>query len=154
MKRTRNVLMGMTIVLAGAIGAATSAPVVFAKEKKEKKDTSPDKLMAEYAAAAKKAGSHKEFTAEAGKAFYNLENKNKKGEMTSCATCHTPEPTKTGKTTAGKPIDPVAVSANPDRFTNKAKVEKWFKRNCGDVFQRACTPQEKGDFIAYMKAAK
>lgn len=154
MKRTNNVLMGLAVVLAGAIGAASYAPVVVAQEKKEKKDTNPDKLMAEYAAAAKKAGSYKEFTAEAGKAFYNLENKNKKGEMTSCATCHTTDPTKPGKTTAGKAIEPVAVSANPARFTNKAKVEKWFKRNCGDVFQRACTPQEKGDFIAYMKAAK
>jgi hypothetical protein len=29
-------------------------------------------------------------------------------------------------------------------------VEKWFTRTCQDVLGRACTAQEKGDFITYM----
>lgn len=50
----------------------------------------------------------------------------------------------------GKPIDPLAPAANPERFTNPAKVEKWFKRNCKDVLKRECTPQEKGDVLTYL----
>ena len=44
----------------------------------------------------------------------------------------------------------MAVSANPKRYTNKADVEKWFKRNCKQVLGRECTPAEKGDFITFM----
>ncbi|TBR21868.1 MAG: DUF1924 domain-containing protein, partial [Candidatus Nitrosotenuis sp.] len=29
-------------------------------------------------------------------------------------------------------------------------VEKWFKRNCKETLERECTPQEKGDFLAYL----
>ncbi|MGZ3790026.1 MAG: DUF1924 domain-containing protein, partial [Bacteriovorax sp.] len=35
-----------------------------------------------------------------------------------------------------------------------AKVQKWFKRNCNDVLERVCTPQEKGDFVKYMMSIK
>ena len=31
-----------------------------------------------------------------------------------------------------------------------AKAEKWFARNCDTVLARACTAQEKGNFIAFM----
>jgi hypothetical protein len=48
----------------------------------------------------------------------------------------------------------MAPSANPQRFTDAAKVEKWFKRNCNDVLRRSCTAEEKGDFIAYMLSIK
>ena len=44
----------------------------------------------------------------------------------------------------------MAVSVTPDRFTDLAKVEKWFRRNCNTVLGRECTPAEKGDFIAFM----
>lgn len=116
---------------------------------------SPDEIMAKYAAEVKKTNkSFKEFSAAKGKAFYSAENTNKKGETMSCATCHTPDPTKAGKTEVGKKIDPIAISANKKRFTDLKKVEKWFKRNCKDVLDRECTAQEKGDFIAYMKSAK
>jgi len=130
------------------------SPAAIGEGEKKGPPTTPDALLTEYAAAATKEGHFKEFTAEAGKTFYLTEQKNKKGEMVSCATCHTKDPTKSGKTRAGKKIEPMAVSANDTRYKDKAKVEKWFKRNCGDVFNRACTPQEKGDFLAYMKAAK
>jgi hypothetical protein len=33
-------------------------------------------------------------------------------------------------------------------------MEKWFKRNCGDVLGRVCTPAEKGDVIAYLNSLK
>ena len=56
------------------------------------------------------------------------------------------------RTRAGQAIDPMAVSANSDRFTDFAKDEKWFKRNCSTVLHRECTPTEKGDFISFMVA--
>ena len=50
----------------------------------------------------------------------------------------------------GKAFSPLAPAANPGRFRNVAKVEKWFKRNCLDVLKRACTPEEKGDVLTYL----
>ena len=115
----------------------------------------PDDMIQGYTAEAKKADpAFKGFNADNGKKFFLAERKNAKGEMVSCAGCHTKDPTKAGKTRAGKAIEPMAVAANKERFTDKAKVEKWFKRNCQDVYERACTPQEKGDFISFMKSVK
>lgn len=39
---------------------------------------------------------------------------------------------------------------NPERFTNTAKVDKWFKRNCNDVLSRECTATEKADLLAWL----
>ena len=69
----------------------------------------------------------------------------------SCATCHTDNPTEPGKhIVTKKDIKPMAPSANPERFTDTAKVEKWFKRNCKDVLKRECTALEKGDALTYL----
>jgi hypothetical protein len=117
--------------------------------------TTPAALLSELTAVAKKSDKDfKGFTAENGHKFFLAENKDKKGEMVSCSGCHTKDPTKDGKTRAGKVIKPMAVSANSERFTDKAKVEKWFKRNCNDVYARECTAKEKGDFITYLNSAK
>ena len=51
-----------------------------------------------------------------------------------------------------KDIEPMAASANPKRFTDQAKTEKWFGRNCNNVLGRECMPTEKGDFITFMLA--
>jgi uncharacterized membrane protein len=89
----------------------------------------------------------KGFSAERGSQFYHT----KHGAEWSCASCHTDTPTATGKhAKTDKEIKPLAPSANAERFTDAAKVEKWFKRNCGDVLNRACTAQEKGDFLTYV----
>lgn len=117
--------------------------------------TNPEELLKGFEAEAKQENkAFAGFDAGAGKAFYGAEQTTKKGEKVSCGSCHTADPTKTGKTRAGKAIEPMAISANPKRFTDKAKVDKWFKRNCQDVYERVCTPKEKGDFISYMKTAK
>ena len=58
------------------------------------------------------------------------------------------------ETRVGKRIEPLAPSANPQRFTDAAKVEKWFRRNCTDVLRRECSAQEKGDFIAWLNQIK
>lgn len=91
---------------------------------------------------------------EAGKRLYFLERTNAKGEKMSCTTCHTEDPKKTGRSRAGKDIKPMATVANPERFTDQAKVAKWFKRNCRDVLDRECTEAEKADFIAYLKSIR
>jgi hypothetical protein len=73
----------------------------------------------------------------------------------SCASCHTDSPLNAGKhAKTSKDVLPLSPSANPKRFTDVAQVEKWFKRNCNDVLSRACTAQEKGDFMAYVLSAK
>ena len=45
---------------------------------------------------------------------------------------------------------PMAASANSNRYSDQAKTEKWFGRNCNNVLGRDCTPLEKGDFITFM----
>jgi hypothetical protein len=72
-------------------------------------------------------------------------------KMPACTACHTDDPARPGRhAVTGKDIKPLSPSANPERFTDAAKVEKWFKRNCKEVVGRECTPGEKADFIAYV----
>ena len=87
------------------------------------------------------------FDASRGEQFF----KSRHGSDWSCSTCHTENPTAMGQhTVTKKDIKPMAPSANPERFTDTAKVEKWFKRNCKDVLKRECTAQEKGDVLTYL----
>ena len=87
------------------------------------------------------------FDASRGEQFF----KSRHGADWSCSTCHTENPTAMGQhTVTKKDIKPMAPSANPERFTNTTKVEKWFKRNCKDVVTRECTAQEKGDVLTYL----
>jgi hypothetical protein len=91
------------------------------------------------------------FSAQRGEAFYRSTH----GGDWSCATCHTDNPAAGGShAVTKKVIKPLAPAANPARFTDAAKIEKWFKRNCNDVLKRACTPREEGDFIAYLLSVK
>lgn len=104
-----------------------------------------------YRAAAKQeTAAFTDFSAARGEVFY----KAKTGDV-SCASCHGESPKAHGKhATTSKDILPLAPVANAERFTDAAKVEKWFKRNCNDVLKRACTANEKGDFIAYLLSVK
>jgi hypothetical protein len=64
-------------------------------------------------------------------------------------------PTQAGKhASTGKPIGALAPAFNPERFTDPAKVEKWFRRNCNDVMARECTPAEKADVLAWLMTAQ
>ena len=85
------------------------------------------------------------FSSARGESFF----KQTHGNELSCSACHTGKHAKTGKA-----IQPLAPAANAKRFTDTAKVEKWFKRNCNDVLDRVCTPQEKGDVLAYLLTIK
>jgi hypothetical protein len=91
------------------------------------------------------------FTAAAGEKLYKTVGPT----QLSCASCHTDSPKAAGKhAKTNKVIEPLAPSANPKRFTDVAQVEKWFKRNCNDALGRACTTQEKGDFMTYVLSVK
>jgi hypothetical protein len=48
----------------------------------------------------------------------------------------------------------LAPAANPDAFTDAARVDKWFRRNCKDVLSRECTAAEKSDVVAFLLALK
>ena len=76
-------------------------------------------------------------------------------KMPGCTSCHTDKPLNAGQhAVTGKNIRPLAVAANGERFSDPAKVEKWFGRNCKEVMGRACTPGEKADFVTYMSEVR
>lgn len=92
-------------------------------------------------------------SASRGEAFYKA--KQGRGEAESCVTCHTADPRSAGRhVKTHKEIEPLAPVANKARFTDPAKVEKWFRRNCREVLARECTAQEKADFTAYVIGVK
>ncbi len=87
------------------------------------------------------------FSAARGDQFFQSTH----GGDWSCATCHLRIPTAAGShVVTRKPIQPLAPTANPQRFTKPDKTEKWFARNCNDVLRRPCTAREKGDVLAYL----
>lgn len=114
-------------------------------------DPRRDAILADLLAQARQAEpDFTGFSAERGAALYQATHTGGKQGTGSCTTCHGKAPQDTGQTRAGKTIEPMAVSKNPARYTDKANVEKWFTRNCQDVLGRACTAKEKGDFLTYM----
>jgi hypothetical protein len=75
--------------------------------------------------------------------------------LAGCTACHTDNPARPGRhAVTGKAIQPLSPTVNPERFSDPAKVEKWFRRNCNEVVGRACTPAEKADFIQFVVGGK
>ena len=73
----------------------------------------------------------------------------------SCATCHGARPVAPGRhASTQRDIAPLAPAAHAARFTDTAKTEKWFRRNCNDVLGRECTPGEKADVLAWLMTLK
>ena len=106
---------------------------------------SPAELLKGYEAQSGKASPAR------GEQFFNA----KHGKEWSCASCHENPPNHDTKhIVTGKVIKPLAPVANPTRFTDDAKVEKWFKRNCNDVLGRECTAQEKADVLSWLMTVK
>ena len=107
--------------------------------------------LATYASAAKLANpTFTRFAAERGQTLHTQAFASGKADTPACTTCHGKEPRAAGRTPAGKAIEPMALSASPNRYTDPAKVEKWFKRNCNEVLGRDCSAQEKGDWLSFM----
>jgi hypothetical protein len=112
---------------------------------------SPKSLLDFYASEAKASDpGFSAFSAERGEHLFRTNFSTGKPDTPSCTTCHTTDARKAGQTRAGKDIEPMAASANPNRYSDQAKTEKWFGRNCNNVLGRDCTPLEKGDFITFM----
>lgn len=109
--------------------------------------TTPAELIAKYGGEAAS-----EASATRGQALFMASHTGGKPETASCTTCHTGDPKAVGQARTGKPIDPLAPSVNPERFTDLKFVEKWFGRNCNSVLGRDCTAAEKADIIAWLSS--
>jgi hypothetical protein len=106
----------------------------------------PTDLLSRYAA--KGAASP---SADRGRVFFTSRH----GDAWSCSSCHGEVPNGVGRHAAtGKSIEPLAPAANAERFTDEARVEKWFRRNCKDVVGRECTAAEKADVLAWLLTVK
>lgn len=82
-----------------------------------------------------------------GEAFFKASH----GQDWQCTSCHGKSPMTDGRhASTDKAIEPLAPAANAKRFTDGAKAEKWFRRNCKDVLARECTPAEKADVLAWL----
>jgi len=108
-------------------------------------DPAHDKVIALY-------GSPSSFSADRGKALFLGNHTGGKPATPSCSTCHTQDPRASGRTRAGKVIEPMAVSKTPARFTDPKKVAKWARRNCKSVLGRECTKSEIGDILTYLNS--
>lgn len=86
-----------------------------------------------------------------GQQFFNVTH----GREWSCESCHGAIPVQAGRHAGtGKPIAAMAPAFNPERFTDAAKTEKWFRRNCNDVVGRECTAAEKADVLSWLLTLK
>jgi hypothetical protein len=109
-------------------------------------DTSPAQQLSQWSAQAGAPGN-----ATKGQAFFTSTH----GAEWSCASCHGNPPTANGKhASTGKSIAPMAPAFNAKAFTDSAKVDKWFRRNCKDVLSRECSAVEKADVLAYLISLK
>jgi cytochrome c553 len=127
-------LMGRTLTLGVFVFSAN----VFA--------ATPAELLASYSAQAGGAAQ-----AARGQVLFT----SKHGKDWSCSSCHNAPPTTEGKhASTGKRIDTLAPAFNPKGFTDAAKTEKWFRRNCNDVMGRECTVTEKADVLAWLMTLK
>lgn len=133
----------MTIVSLRSIPAALALAWVVALPAQA---AAPADLLAGYTAQAGKPAAPAR-----GQQLFN----SPQGREWTCASCHAAVPTQAGKhASTGKPIGALAPAFNPERFTDPAKVEKWFRRNCNDVMARECTPAEKADVLAWLMTLK
>lgn len=133
-RRIREMLSGAALIVAVLVASPAQAG-----------DPARDSILAAYS---KEAGAA--FSTARGEALY-LSKNTASPDFASCSTCHTPDPTAKGRhAKTGRVIDPVAVSAHPKRFTDAAKVEERFMRDCQTVLGRACTALEKGDYVSFL----
>ena len=115
-------------------------------------DARRDAILADYAAKARAVDpGATAFSAQRGETLFRTRWTGGDPRSASCTACHTADPRAPGQNAkTGRPIEPVAVSVNPKRFTDPATVEKQFTRDCKNVLGRECTPLEKGDYITFM----
>lgn len=136
----------MKSLMSSPITVAVLAALLLPAAAVRAADTSAAAQLAHWSAQAGAPGQ-----AARGKAFFEARH----GGEWSCSSCHQMPPTTPGRhASTGKTIAPLAPAVNPERFTDTAKVEKWFRRNCKDVLSRECTATEKADVLAYLTSLK
>jgi hypothetical protein len=114
----------------------------------------PADLLKGYSATASSQQAGFTPSAQRGAAFY-ARTFGVSAKMPACTSCHTDDPAKAGRhVITDKPIKPLAPSANPERFTDLAKADKWFSRNCKEVVGRDCTAAEKADILAFVTGGR
>jgi mono/diheme cytochrome c family protein len=126
-------------------------PILFALCTVSAQAATPADLLAGYRTEAAQQTPGFQPSAQRGAEFYKR-SFNVSAKMPSCASCHTDNPAQAGRhVVTDKPIKPLSTTANTERFTDPAKAEKWFRRNCTEVVGRECSAAEKADFIAFLK---
>lgn len=135
---TRQMLMAV-----GVLGVLALSPA---------RAQTPADMLSAYERDARQANpAFQGFSAARGAQFF----RSRHGGEWSCSSCHTDSPVQPGRhARTGKSIAPLAPAADPSRFGDSAKVEKWFRRNCKDVLNRACTAAEKGDVLAWLTSLR
>lgn len=107
-----------------------------------------DDLLAEY-----RDQGATSFQIENGNQLWSRNFTSKNGKNRQCVSCHPDDARIPGRhIRTGKTIEPMSPSVNRDRFADRAKIEKWFLRNCKWTIGRVCTAQEKGDLLTYLRA--
>jgi len=109
-----------------------------------------------YGASAKKLNPKSTLSAKAGRAFYTKKVVDRfNSKDVSCSSCHTDNPASEGKhKETGKPIQPLAPSVNPERFSDASKTERNFSKHCRDLYKKDCSDQDKGDYVTYLLTVK
>jgi hypothetical protein len=129
----------LCIALGAALALAALNPALAG-------DTTPAQQQARWSAEAGAPAN-----AARGQTFFT----GRHGGEWSCASCHGQPPTADGKhASTGKTIAPLAPAFNAKAFTDAAKADKWFRRNCKDVLSRECSAAEKADVLAYLNSLK
>ena len=137
-------------------------------------EETPQRILERYAEQAKEADAAFEgFSPERGRTFYLQKHALMGIGAVSCASCHRKNPREqikahrvdilcrachvindeehpVPKEAKVRYIEPFAPHAHPERFSDYAHVEKFFKLNCTMVLKRECTAVEKGDLIAWL----
>ncbi len=130
---SRHMVCALAVATAAGVTQAASAPT-------------PAELLSAYNAQAGTAPQPLR-----GQQFFNVTQ----GREWRCASCHGAVPVQAGRHAGtGKPIAAMAPAFNPERFTDAAKTEKWFRRNCNDVLGRECTAAEKADVLSWLLTLK
>jgi cytochrome c peroxidase len=120
--------------------ALAAAPAAWAG------DTTPAQQLAHWTAQAGAPAS-----AARGQTFFTQRH----GGEWSCSSCHGTPPTADGRhANTGKTFAPLAPAFNPKAFTDTARIDKWFRRNCKDVLARECSAAEKADVLAYLTSLR
>jgi hypothetical protein len=107
-----------------------------------------EQMLSELAAAG--AGP---FSVDAGRALWRREHRGDDGGSRACTSCHTADVRRPGRhAVTGKPIDPLAPSVELGRLSERREIEKWLRRNCKWTLGRACSAQEIGDILTYLRS--